>query len=160
MRIGILSDSHGDKKNIVKALQEMGKVDFLFHLGDYAKDAEYIKDFYKGEIIAVHGNCDHFTGLGSYPPEVLLTIEGKNVFATHGHRYRVKDGLNTLYYRGKEIEADIILFGHTHCSKIIKIDEMVMMNPGSVSSSRNKSRSTYGIIEITDDEVKADILEI
>ena len=30
----------------------------------------------------------------------------------HGHKYGVKYGYNSIYYRGKEIGADIVLFGH------------------------------------------------
>lgn len=164
MRIGILSDTHGDKANLIRALQDMGEVDAIFHLGDYIKDVDYIEAVYSGDIYVVHGNCDLFAGVSDdgniYPSEIVVTLEDKKIFATHGHRYRAKEGLNTLYYKSKEIKADIVLFGHTHCSKIICIDEMVMMNPGSISRPRNKSRSTYGIIEITNGNIKPEIVEI
>ncbi len=158
MKIGVLSDSHGNRNSLIKALKKMGKVDVIFHLGDFVKDSEHIGNFHQGHIYVVGGNCDCFVNANA-PSELEVDIGGKKVFATHGHKYRVKNGLNTLYYKGIEIGADIILFGHTHNSQIIKVDDMVMMNPGSISRPRNAQRSTYGIIEIENGNIKPGIFE-
>ena len=34
MRIGIVSDTHGGYKDFMTALEKMGDVDFILHLGD------------------------------------------------------------------------------------------------------------------------------
>ena len=75
----------------------------------------------------VSGNCDFFDA--DTPSELVLEMEGKG-FVTHGHKYRVKDGLNTLYYRGLELDADIVLFGHTHSSQIVS-GRNGTLNPGA-----------------------------
>ncbi|MGI6697547.1 MAG: YfcE family phosphodiesterase [Clostridia bacterium] len=71
----------------------------------------------------------------------------------------MKDGLNTLYYKGQELGADIVLFGHTHSSQIVSVEGMVLLNPGSVSKPRNTKRPTYGIIEISKGNIKPEINE-
>lgn len=158
MRIGVISDSHGDRAGIIRALNHMSKVDVIFHLGDFAKDGEYIKSFHPANLYVVRGNCDFFADT-SAPVKIILEIGEKKIFATHGHRYRVKDGLNILYYKALETGADIVLYGHTHSSQIIKVDNRVIMNPGSVSRPRDAGNPTYGIIEITKGNIKADIME-
>jgi putative phosphoesterase len=158
LRIGVLSDSHGDSKALIKALNHMAGADVVFHLGDYVKDSEHIKKLHSGPLYVVSGNCDFFSD-ANIPSQHRITIEGKTVFATHGHKYRVKDGINALYYKGLEIGADIVLFGHTHCPQIVRVDEMVLLNPGSVFRQGNTRQPTYGIIEITNGNIKPVIVE-
>ena len=58
--------------------------------------------------------------------------------------------MNNIYYRAKELEVDIALFGHTHESLILEEDGVILMNPGSISLPRNSTRS-IGYIEIDKD---------
>ncbi len=155
--IGVVSDSHGDRRALEKALRHMGKVDVVFHLGDYVKDVSSIKTVYPGPVYNVKGNCDFFIGTMA-PSEQRVTLGGKTVFAVHGHKYNVKSGIKTLYYKGLEIGADIVLFGHTHCAGIIRVDDMVFLNPGSVSCPRDGKPPTYGIIEISKGHIKPKIV--
>ena len=41
------------------------------------------------------------------------TLRGKKIFITHGDLYGVKYGMTNIYYKGKEVGADIVLFGHS-----------------------------------------------
>jgi putative phosphoesterase len=158
MKIGIISDSHGDNSAVEMAVKHMTGVDAIIHLGDYARDSKYIKKLYPGQLYVVSGNCDFFTDADT-PSELVLEMEGKRFLVTHGHKYRVKDGLNTLYYRGLELDVDIVLFGHTHSSQIVRVEGMVLLNPGSVSRPRNTKRPTYGIIEISKGNINPEINE-
>lgn len=158
MKIGVISDSHGNKQALEKALNHMGKADVIFHLGDYVKDSEYIKEFHSGPIYCVKGNCDFFIDVKA-PNERLELLKDKKVFAVHGHRYGVKDGIKDLYSKGLKIGADVILFGHTHCAGIVRVDEMIILNPGSVSRPRDAKPPTYGIIEIQRGNIKAVIVD-
>ena len=158
MKIGVISDSHGDKKTIEKAVKQMAGVDAIFHLGDYAKDGKYIHGLHPGQLYVVSGNGDFFIDANT-PNELTVEIDGKRIFATHGHKYKVKDGLNPLYYKGLELGANIVLFGHTHISQVIRVGEMVLLNPGSISRPRNTQRPTYGIIEILNGYIKPVIIE-
>ena len=72
----------------------------------------------------------------------------KKIFITHGDLYGVKDGMTNIYYKGKEVEADIVLFGHSHIHQITEYDNIIFMNPGSISLPRSNGRYV-GIIELS-----------
>ena len=107
---------------------------------------EIIKDF-NGMVYAVRGNCDFS---GKYPEERLIEINGKRIFICHGHRYNVKYGYNSIYYKGKELGADIVLFGHSHLPIVEEYDELILMNPGSISHGMGRINQTLGYIDLTD----------
>ncbi len=145
MIIAVISDSHNNDKAIESIKEYIEKADVVLFLGDGEEDIEKIKENFKGKLYAVSGNCDIYS---KNPDELLLNFEGKKIFVCHGHKYNVKYNYNTIYYRGKELQADIVLFGHTHIPIIEVNDNMVMMNPGSVSRGAGMSGRTIGYIEI------------
>lgn len=144
-RIGIISDTHGDIAGAVKAMKELGSLDFIIHLGDYADDGLAIEKAVGIEVIGVKGNCDFHSTL---PEDRLLTIDDKKVFITHGHRYDVKWNYHKLFYKGLEVEADVVLFGHTHVAARFIEEGILVMNPGSSSQPRGHHEKTYGLLEI------------
>ena len=142
MRILVLSDSHGSKFNTLLALEQQPEAKYVFHLGDGEHDLSDIKDRYANKIfVQVKGNCDFYSSL---PENETLTVGGKKIFLTHGYKEQVKFGYTTLYYKAKELSADIALFGHTHTPFSDYYDGMYIFNPGSLHDGR------YGIIDITD----------
>lgn len=127
MKIAIVSDTHGDIADLVLALRAT-KPDRFIHLGDYESDARAIARETKLPYDAVGGNCD-----GSRNPGKLLTIDGKNVFLTHGHMFCVKMNLTRLYYHALEIGAEVVFFGHTHRPFLENSGGILFCNPGSAS---------------------------
>ena len=155
MLIAVISDSHGNKDSINKIKKKINNADVLLFLGDGENDLAEITNDFTGEVFAVRGNCDI---TGKYPEEQILEIQGKKIFICHGHRYNVKYGYNSIYYRGKEIGADIVLFGHSHIPIIEEYDGIVLMNPGSISHGMGRLNKTLGYIDLIDD--KAPIIYI
>lgn len=155
MLIAVISDSHGNKDSINKIKKKISNADVLLFLGDGENDLAEITNDFTGEVFAVRGNCDI---TGKYPEEQILEIQGKKIFICHGHRYNVKYGYNSIYYRGKEIGADIVLFGHSHIPIIEEYDGIVLMNPGSISHGMGRLNKTLGYIDLIDD--KAPIMHI
>lgn len=146
MLIAVISDTHRIGKYIDLAKKLIKDADVLIHLGDNIEDVELLQDGFNGEVYAVKGNCDYST---KYPKEKIIELKGKRIFITHGDLYGVKNGLNNIYYKGRELEADIVLFGHTHEAIIEKEDNMILMNPGSISLPRLKGRYV-GFIDINE----------
>jgi len=144
--IAVISDTHRVKKYINLAKNIIKDADILIHLGDNIEDVELLEDGFSGEVYAVAGNCDFSA---RYPKEGIIEVNGRKIFYTHGDLYGVKNSINNIYYRGCELEADVVLFGHTHEQGIEKIDNLILMNPGSVSLPRLKGRYV-GIINIDD----------
>lgn len=155
MLIAVISDSHGNKDSINKIKKKINNADVVLFLGDGENDLAEITNDFTGEVFAVRGNCDI---TGKYPEEQILEIQGKKIFICHGHRYNVKYGYNSIYYRGKEIGADIVLFGHSHIPIIEEYDGIVLMNPGSISHGMGRLNKTLGYIDLIDD--KAPIMYI
>ncbi|MEG2642550.1 MAG: metallophosphoesterase family protein, partial [Eubacterium sp.] len=58
MRIGVVSDSHGNSRTLKQAIDAMGPVAVIFHLGDYVSDGESIKKMVDIPVITLRGNMD------------------------------------------------------------------------------------------------------
>lgn len=147
MLIAVVSDTHRVKRYINLAKDAIKDADILIHLGDNIDDVELLKEGFSGEVYAVAGNCDFSA---KYPKEGILEVNGRKIFYTHGDLYGVKSTINNIYYRGCELGADIVLFGHTHEQGIEKTDNLILMNPGSVSLPRLRGRYV-GMIDINDE---------
>ena len=80
MRIGIISDSHGNTNAIDQAVKVAGEIDFWLHAGDLINDAEYLRMAYDAEVVNVAGNCDW--GYHGAEDEELVTAAGSKIFLT------------------------------------------------------------------------------
>lgn len=157
MRIAVVSDTHGNYKELLKVIERQEDFDMLFHLGDYVDDAEKLKKILSIPTIIVKGNGDYWS---NYNEDEIIDIKDKKILLTHGHKYNVRFNYTNLYYRGLELDADLVLFGHTHVPINIKENNLIIMNPGSPSFPRNHDRKkTFGIIEIGG-KIKTKIVEI
>lgn len=59
MRILVVSDTHGDLRNLIKAVDAQRKAEIIVHCGDGEEQQRFLKDNYKDKmIVAVRGNCD------------------------------------------------------------------------------------------------------
>lgn len=152
MKILIFSDSHGDLKNMKKAINHFSDIKTLIHLGDFIKDANDIKLIFPHlNIYAISGNNDY----ENLESEKFIDLEENRFFITHGHKYGVYYGINNLYYKGIENGANIILFGHTHCKFLEKSNDILILNPGSISRPRDCYVPSFSILEIKDYELNA-----
>jgi putative phosphoesterase len=128
-------------------LNKEKNVGLIIHLGDGESDtASFANDFPFIEVICVRGNGDP----GHTPTERTFSRGGKTFFITHGHLYGVNSNLDALTAKAVHERADIVLFGHTHTSLETYSGEhrLYVLNPGSVSSSRNGKPPTYGVVEL------------
>ncbi|MBE6055049.1 MAG: metallophosphoesterase [Clostridium sartagoforme] len=145
MKIAVISDSHYDASSINAIKKHLDNVDIIIHCGDGAPDTRLLEKDFHGEIYAVKGNCDI---TNEYPSERIIEVMGTKIFVTHGNMYNVKYEYNTIFYKTKEIGADIVLFGHSHKALINKHDGIIMMNPGSITLPYGGMKKTMGFIEI------------
>lgn len=158
MKIIVVSDSHGNNKYVLEKLLEMEKPDMLFYLGDYVDDGEIISKALGIESIIVKGNGDYFNR--KYKEDELVEIKNKKIFLTHGHKYNVESGLTNLYYKGLELGADIVLFGHTHIPIIEIKEDIIIMNPGSAFIPRTPDGiKTFGLLDI-EEKINPKIIKI
>ena len=162
MKILIASDIHGDAlcaKKLVEEFERTG-ADKLLLLGDvlyhgprndlpsgYApKTVISILNDMKDKILCVRGNCDtevdqmvlEFPILADY---AFLSLDGLEIFATHGHNYNMKNAPNLS-------QNTILLHGHTHVPAADPFGNgNIYINPGSTSIPKENSPKSYILYE-------------
>lgn len=158
MKILVVSDTHGRWGALYNVIQSHSDAAVVIHLGDGSDDLERIRPSFPNKyLLGVAGNCDFLAPSGTRSA-CAVEIEGKTIFFTHGHQYRVKSGLNLLEEAARARKAHICLYGHTHTAFCECRSGLYIMNPGSIGVPRNGSPSC-GIIEITPDGVSMHIEE-
>lgn len=154
LRVGVVSDSHGDKKALQRALELLSPVDLILHCGDHFYDMDDLH--VECPVEAVGGNCD----MGAGPPEKQLHLMRYKVLVTHGHLFDVKRDLLKLWIYAKQVEAQLVVFGHTHVATLEIYDNILFFNPGSVSRPRQKRGATCGLIQLEKDIINTYILDL
>lgn len=138
------ADSHGVTSGMKKALELFGGgVEYIFHLGDYSSDAEFLRQNSGAQVKAVRGNCD-FISDDPYFDEIILS--GQKIILTHGHKLNAKYSTDRLLYYAQEHEAKAILFGHTHVAMAEYADGVWLVNPGSITEPRAGFRSVAALM--------------
>ena len=162
MKLLIASDIHGDiesAKILIDAFlkNECDKIvllgDILYHgprndlPGRYApKEVIELLNQYSDRILSVRGNCDtevdqmvlSFPVLADY---AILSLDGLNVYATHGHNYNTKTPPPLA-------KGDILLHGHTHVIRAEKFgNENTYINPGSITLPKENCPRSYIVYE-------------
>ncbi|MBE7038369.1 MAG: phosphodiesterase [Ruminococcaceae bacterium] len=161
MKIMIASDIHGSEQFCKKLMTAYEKEnpdkllllgDILYHGPRNALPGEYnpkgvieMLNNIKDKIMCVRGNCDtevdqmvlEFPILSDY---CIIYVKNHLIYATHGHH--IPD--TSLFSKN-----DVVLHGHTHIPKCEKEDDVLFLNPGSVSIPKNNSQNSYMILEDT-----------
>ncbi len=142
MQIGIISDTHDNAINLLKAIKIFNekKVDLVIHCGDWV--SPFMPDFcreLKCKIISVFGNNegDKYRFLTRrkekkwniefYDKTVELEFDNRKIVIYHGDsKPLLRSLINSQKY-------DIVFSGHTHASLIEIHKKTLHINPGSTS---------------------------
>lgn len=152
MRILVISDTHRKNDNFLNVVQNIGKLDMVIHLGD-VEGSEYTIEQAAGcPVEFVAGNNDFFSNFSS---EKTLQIGRYCVMITHGHRYYIGMGNEMLKEEAIARGADIVMYGHTHKPVIDISDNIIAINPGSLSYPRQENRRPSYIIMDIDENGEA-----
>ncbi len=155
MKYLIISDIHGSYHYLqdVLANELYDKLlllgDILPHgprndlpLGYEPKKVMTMLNSLKDKIICVRGNCDAAVDdmVLAFPILEMAVIveEGISYYLTHGHQYHPDNLL--------AVNNSVVLYGHTHISKIEKIGTNIYINPGSISIPKDGYNS-YATLE-------------
>lgn len=155
MKIGVISDTHGSLHFFEKAMEILKDCDKIIHAGDvlYHGPRNDLPGGYnpKGlaekintldNIFFAKGNCDSDVDqmVINHPlqyPGMVVEFNNKKFFVTHGY---IESKL-AMIYRAKEINADFLIFGHTHVKELFSDEGLVILNPGSTSLPKDGTRS-------------------
>ena len=146
MKILVISDSHGAKNNIARAIA-LETPDAVLHLGDRVTDCIDAELEYPCIMLrSIRGNCDR-SSAGLDIDEFVLG--GKRFYMTHGHLYGVKTGYNRIIDAAIIRCVDVLLFGHTHIPYYSVIEDIAIVNPGSIGEGTR----SYAVLNITDKRI-------
>lgn len=146
MKILIVSDTHGRHGTLDWVLEKEAPFDMFLHLGDVEEGEYYLNAILQCRMHLVAGNNDFYSDL---PREKEIMIGKYRVFMTHGHMQYVSMNTRRLKEEGKRRCADIVMYGHTHKPDIDYSDDIITINPGSLSYPRQAGRlPSYIVMEI------------
>ncbi len=145
MRICLVSDSHRHRHELLRAVKTLQPLDGILHAGDETSDAAWLMERVNWPVYAVAGNWDAVTS--AFPLERILDC-GLKVLLTHGHKLRVKEGLTQLQQHAHEVDAKVVIYGHTHKAQTVVYNGRLYVNPGSLASPRGGRERTCALLEI------------
>ncbi|MBR4086174.1 MAG: metallophosphoesterase [Lachnospiraceae bacterium] len=146
MRILIVSDTHRKNENYFKVLKKFKQLDMVIHCGDVEGSEYALSESADCPVHMVSGNNDFFSEL---PREQELNIGNYKVWVTHGHNYLVSLGTERIKQEAKARGVQIVIFGHTHRPCLEQDEEIIALNPGSLSYPRQDGhKPTYALMEI------------
>lgn len=141
----IISDTHGNAHAIERIIKKHhNDHQHVFHCGDSELSSH---DPVLKNIHIVRGNCDYDANL---PNERLIEIEQTRIYITHGHLYGVKSSLTRLHEKAQSMNANVVLYGHSHIANAEIMDDILYVNPGSIAYPRGSKNPTYCIITLSE----------
>ena len=175
MKIGIISDTHGNAEAWDQAMEVFAGAELILHAGDVlyhpprncCQPGYDIPKLVKAinastiPIVIARGNCDAevYEELLKIPvmaPYAVVQHEGLRIVVIHGQ------GLSPLDTRelAEKYHADIFVTGHTHIPVVEKLNGSIHINPGSPALPKlerdGKPVPTVGLIT----DGKAQVVEL
>jgi uncharacterized protein len=163
MRVGLVSDTHGDPTAWEKALDAWGTLDLVLHAGDVLYHGIFnpIVPTYEPRRLAellnacpfmmlhARGNCDSEVDQLALDSFILsdfafVSAEGTRVLVCHGHKW-TEEELSKMAAGGK---ADMVLRGHTHVPEMKVVGGVPIVNVGSCGlPKQGGEKKTVGLLE-------------
>ena len=149
---------------ILEKLRHIGeRANELIFLGDGTREILYRLP--EGvRMYAVKGNCDGLLDIYDddgccVPDERLEIIAGKRVLMMHGHEYSVKSGTAWAIARAVKLNADLLLFGHTHTPiyttlpKGSTVEGTALERPLHIFNPGALAEGSFGLLTVRDGEI-------
>jgi putative phosphoesterase len=146
VRIGVISDTHGNIAAFDKALAYFDGADLIIHAGDVLYHPPrlgwmegYDVPAFVGRlngldvpVVIAQGNCDaqvyeELLDMPVQSPYAIVEFEGVCIVANHGHLLNKQQMIDTAH----RYKADYFISGHTHIPVLENVDGVTLMNPGS-----------------------------
>lgn len=176
MRIGIISDIHGDYETLIQTLDRLRghhQVDRILCAGDLVgrgpQEDRVVELIRSREIITVRGNHDEWyydtlsddnvAFLKQLPLEWRGEFDGLTLYMCHGKpgnnmwgMYRDHLSETYLHMVLSSLKVDVMVTGHTHMPLFMQVDRGCLVNPGSLYAFENNRHSShsYGVISLPD----------
>lgn len=147
MIIGLISDTHGLLRKEV--IENLSDCELIIHAGDIGK-YEVIDNLEQiNNVEFIIGNCDKNLGINLDKEEKIINIMDTNIYLIHD--------INNISIDLMRKNIDIVIFGHSHKSKVYVENDIIYINPGSVGPRRFKLPVTMAKLKIDDKYISGDL---
>jgi putative phosphoesterase len=185
MKLGIVSDVHCNLAGLQQALTLMGEIDELLCLGDsifeYRFSNEVIALLRERGAQVILGNHEegffgplgvraraqswidpeHLGWLAAQPHRRELERGGRRLLLVHSTPWEPRGAYihpeSAQLARFGEVDADVVMFGHTHHQLVRRIGRVLVVNPGSAGDARdhrNGRQLSCAVLDTASEEVR------
>ncbi len=173
MKVGIISDIHGDYQALQTTLNRLEHehgVDEILCAGDLIgrgpNPNAVVDEIRQRNIPTVRGNHDEWAYeirnenkdyLKNLPIEVQVSLDGVEIYMCHGkpgnniwglYEAHVSDTLLNMML--SSLNVDVMITGHTHVPMFITVENGCVINPGSLYTmdTMRATSHTYGVLSV------------
>jgi putative phosphoesterase len=146
--MGLISDTHFQDRlfDLPDGLNSLwAGVDLILHAGDVGELDVLDQLSHIAPVVAVHGNDEPEHVKQALPDQQLVSIHGLRVLLWHSHypdpaEERAKRSgtwgpkLDRIANYGRQMNANIMIYGHTHVPMVHRAEEVLLFNPGALAS--------------------------
>lgn len=186
MKIGVVSDIHCNAPTLEVALRDLqGTVDEVFVAGDavyeYRFSSEVIGMIRRGGFPYVLGNHEmvllgpngerarsaagvaprDLQFVAARPTRVECRMGARSITMVHASPWPPYDRYlgesDPEWNRCEELDADLLITGHTHVPMVKRVGRTLIINPGSLGEPRDPGTGpvvSYAVVDLSSDEVE------
>ncbi len=178
MLVGVVSDIHCNVEGLRTAVAAMGRIDRLLCLGDSIYDYRFSNEIvaqlreYEAEVI-MGNHEENFFGpngvraraaawidpkqaewLSQRPHRMELEWHGRKILVVHSTPWEPRG--EYIYPRHPklpqfgEVDADFVLYGHTHMPVNQRFGDTLVVNPGTAGDPRFGTMMNCAVLDLAD----------
>jgi len=149
-RLGIISDTHGHEEAWTDALRQWGTIDGVLHAGDVLSDVSTgLEEMIRTApfpVVISRGNCDYpehesLIGRPIMAPYATVWWNSLLILVAHGAPFQPLRAL------ALQCGADLVVYGHTHVSSIVREQKTIFLNPGSASLPKGRDPASAALLD-------------
>lgn len=166
MRLGLVSDTHGELENLREALKQLTgvhKAKKVVHLGDEWEDGAVFQEHPEIEVLLIPGIYASQYRDPAIANRAILGLEGWPVLFTHTPEVQAGDppGDPDPQELAKTQKVDVVAYGHTHIPALEIKDYVLWVNPGHLKASDKKGHPpSYAVLDFKPEEVEVRIIDL
>lgn len=155
MKIGVIADTHNLIPNPVFDI--FSGVDLIIHAGDIGQDTILTDLQTIAPVRAVFGNMDHYPLVSNLKRLDVFQLEECRICLIH-----IIGSHKTFAYElfKQNLKVDVVIHGHTHRAENVMFNNILFLNPGSISQPRSGSRGSVGILNVVKRDLNFEIIYI
>ena len=161
LRLGVVSDTHGSVPPSRRTFEFVAEffgsagVDLILHAGDAGHVSVLETLEAVAPIVTVRGNADPLDLIEVLPDRVWIEAGDRTVLLLHGHHGKTAV---TAARAAAEPAIDLVVFGHSHRPLIDREGTTILFNPGSPVERRWNPHFGLGLIDVSDEEIKPELV--